>query len=124
MSIAHSLYYPYKSHPYYSYTNFSKISHQIFNNDANHTTNNDFSKESKVSIEKKPLKNRYSKSTPISPVFFDISGFSNLEKPVLEILGIKLYQDDLIILALLFILYKENVNDEMLFISLILLLVS
>ena len=106
MPRAHSLYYPYKYQPYYSNKNFSKISHPTFINSAEDTASSDFPKKSKTSAEKKQIKNRYSKNIPISPVFFDISGFSNLEKPVLEILGIKLYQDDLIILALLFILYK------------------
>ena len=35
-----------------------------------------------------------------------------------------LYLDDIMILCLLFLLYKENVKDEMLFIALILLLLS
>lgn len=42
----------------------------------------------------------------------------------LSILGIHLYFDDLIILALLFFLYKEGAQDEGLFICLILLLLS
>ena len=47
-----------------------------------------------------------------------------IEEPVLEIFGLKLYLDDLIILALLYFLYAEDVKDDMLFISLILLLLS
>ncbi len=46
------------------------------------------------------------------------------DKPIFEILGIRLYSDDLILLALLFFLYKEEVKDPSLFISLILLLLS
>lgn len=46
------------------------------------------------------------------------------EKPIFEIFGIRLYSDDLILLALLFFLYKEEVKDPTLFISLILLLLS
>ncbi|NLC87162.1 MAG: hypothetical protein GX682_00010 [Clostridiaceae bacterium] len=41
-----------------------------------------------------------------------------------EIFGIKLSVDDLLILALLFFLYKENVDDNYLFVALILLLLS
>lgn len=48
----------------------------------------------------------------------------NLEEPIFEIMGIRLYLDDLIILGLLFFLYKENVQDELLFLSLILLLLT
>ena len=41
-----------------------------------------------------------------------------------EIFGIKLFFDDLLILALLFFLYKEDVNDSYLFIVLFMLLLS
>lgn len=42
----------------------------------------------------------------------------------LDILGIKLYFDDVLILSLLFFLYQEEVKDEWLFLSLVLLLIS
>lgn len=42
----------------------------------------------------------------------------------LDILGIKLYFDDVLILSLLFFLYKEEVKDEGLFLALVLLLIS
>ena len=45
-------------------------------------------------------------------------------KPIFEIFGIKLYFDDLLIIALLFFLYEEGVEDNLLFISLVLLLLS
>ncbi len=48
----------------------------------------------------------------------------NSDEPIFEILGIKLYLDDLLILGLLFILYNEGVKDEMLFIALVLLLIG
>ena len=41
-----------------------------------------------------------------------------------EILGIKLYFDDILLLCLIFFLYNEDVHDEMLFMALILLLLS
>ena len=41
-----------------------------------------------------------------------------------EIFGIKLYFDDVLILSLLFFLYKEEVKDESLFLALVLLLIS
>lgn len=49
---------------------------------------------------------------------------SNFEEPIIEILGIKLFSDDILILGLLFFLYRENVKDDALFLSLILLLLS
>lgn len=58
------------------------------------------------------------------PIQFKNPLFDNIEEPIFEILGIKLYLDDIIILGLLFFLYQEGVQDEMLFIALILLLLS
>lgn len=43
---------------------------------------------------------------------------------LLEVFGIKLFFDDILILCLIFFLYSEGIKDEMLFISLILLLLS
>lgn len=51
------------------------------------------------------------KSKPDTPVWFDL-------------FGIKLYFDDVLILSLLFFLYKEEVKDEGLFLALALLLIS
>lgn len=42
----------------------------------------------------------------------------------IEVFGIKLFFDDILILCLLFFLYKQNVNDPLLFIALLLLLLS
>ena len=58
--------------------------------------------------------------------------FDNSAKPsndtdssaCINILGIKLYVDDLIILFFIFILYKENINDNELIICLLLLLLN
>lgn len=65
-------------------------------------------------------------SRKYNPIAFNLSSFlsSNLEEPILEILGIKLYFDDILILGLLLFLYEEGVKDEMLFICLILLLLT
>ena len=51
------------------------------------------------------------RTKPDSPVWFDL-------------FGIKLYFDDVLILSLLFFLYKEEVKDEGLFLALVLLLIS
>lgn len=54
---------------------------------------------------------------------------SNINLPpnkdfVLDIFGLKLYFDDVLILSLLFFLYKEDVKDNGLFLALVLLLIS
>ena len=68
--------------------------------------------------KKRPSKNNFAN--------FNISAIlnSDINTPILEILGIKLYLDDFIIIGLLFFLYKEDVQDELLFFILILLLLS
>lgn len=48
---------------------------------------------------------------PADPIWFDL-------------FGIKLYFDDVLILSLLFFLYKEEVKDEGLFLALVMLLIS
>lgn len=49
---------------------------------------------------------------------------SEKDDPIFEILGIKLHSDDILLICLIFFLFKEGVQDEYLFISLILLLLS
>ena len=41
-----------------------------------------------------------------------------------ELFGLKLYFDDVLIICILFFLYSEGVKDNMLFVSLLLLLLS
>ncbi len=65
-----------------------------------------------------------SRSYSFGPIYFKNPLFSDWEEPIFEVFGVKLYLDDIIILGLLFFLYQEGVQDEMLYISLILLLLS
>lgn len=50
--------------------------------------------------------------------------FSKNEEEFFEIFGLKLHFDDLLIIAILFFLYQEEVKDTYLYIALILLLLS
>lgn len=65
-----------------------------------------------------------SKHNSYNPFYINFSSFSDIEQPLIEIMGLKLYLDDVIIIGLLFFLYNEGVKDDILFISLILLLLS
>lgn len=116
--------FPYNNYyrPYNRYSN-----HHYVSPNNNYKENvNDNKQENNICDDtpKKEENRKSSNYTTFGPIIFNSSSFSDLEQPVLEILGLKLYLDDLIILALLFFLYKEDVKDEILFIALILLLLS
>lgn len=46
------------------------------------------------------------------------------ESPMFQLFGVSLYFDDILIICLLFFLFQEGVDDEWLYIALILLLLS
>ena len=126
--------FPFFGFPYqYPYYNRYYNNYKYYNSSANKNNieNNDADKE----LEEGPVQARdnysdrfnskiSSKNNPFSPFSFNFTGFSDYDNPILEIMGIKLFLDDIIILGILFLLYKEEVKDEMLFIALILLLLS
>ncbi len=89
----------------------------------NYKDNTNFKNNNCENDNSKLTKNKSSKFY-LGSIVFDSSSFSDLEKPVLEILGLKLYLDDILIISLLYFLYEEDVKDETLFISLLLLLLS
>lgn len=97
--------YPYNYYKYYNH--FNSFNKQI---DDSETANN----EKKESI---------TNSEPISNTN-NSKRSSNSDQAIFEIMGIRLYLDDLIILGVLYFLYEQNVKDEMLYIILFLLLIS
>lgn len=121
-----SFYYPY----YNNYIKHSQINsafkEDLSNNHVKQISDlNKYDKEQKEKQSNKKINKKNSKYSSFGPIHFNNDFLDgNLEEPLIEILGISLYLDDLIILGLLFILYKEDVQDEILFISLILLLLS
>lgn len=116
--------YPNQYYPYYH--NYNKTLYSNANNLNNNLTESIEQEETRnKEIENLKYKKRTSKYNSFGPIHFaNLFNETNLEEPILEILGIELYLDDLIILGLLFFLYKEEVHDEMLFLSLILLLLT
>lgn len=106
----------------------TSIGHKITsesNNTAKHSIASESNNLEHNSLAKQEIKKR------IPPRYNRVANFnfsnlfsSNLEEPILEIFGIRLYFDDILILGLLLFLYEEGVKDEMLFICLILLLLS
>ena len=71
-------------------------------------------------VEPPPAHNKYCSKTDKRSNFLT----QNDENVWFDLFGIKLYFDDVLILSLLFFLYKEEVKDEGLFLALVLLLIS
>ena len=128
----------YNQNQYHNYNHSEKqqnidlqISDNNSQNDNSQGHNNVNTEEASSSVQNRNslLNTRKVSSSKINNLFslpftFDFNGLSDSDSPIIEAFGIKLYLDDIIILCLLFLLYKEDVKDEMLFIALILLLLG
>lgn len=91
-----------------NYNNLTDIANSsITDNSSNTANNNDFL-------------NFIPKN--IGPISINIDGLKDINKPLFEFLGIRLFLDDIIIICLLIFLYQQNVKDESLYLILILLL--
>ncbi len=120
----------YRPYPTPIHKNYSIPDKSFFSNDASISSNKEDRTEDKIrasassytTASKKQEKS--SNSYSFGPIQFKNPIFTDMEEPIFEIFGIELYLDDIIILGLLFFLYQEGVQDEMLFIALILLLLS
>ena len=120
--------FPFFRFPYSNYRYYNNYNPYYNKNDALLVNNSNEDNSENSNTENKYTKNQYkkksSKYNSFGPINLNFSSFNNIEEPLLEILGIKLYLDDIIILGLLFFLYNEGVKDDILFITLILLLLS
>lgn len=110
--------YPYYS-PYYPSHNISVNSNKnrknpCFPNTSSKEKQGNFAYSSSLSH---PVKNQDEKVK-------DTMKSENTSEECFEIFGLKLHFDDLLIIALLFFLYQEEVKDTYLYIALILLLLS
>ena len=123
--------YYYNYYPGYPKNTSSSTSQKVNTNNSTNATNNN------IDIRNKSLKNTQYSNMQINKNASittkenfssntSNSRFSNSKEdvPIFEILGIKLFLDDIIILCILFFLYQEKVHDEMLYIILFLLLFS
>lgn len=91
---------------------------------AEFTNTGSLSQSSKNKVDEQQNRKISSRNNSFLPFSFSFDGFSDYDNPIIEIFGIKLFIDDIIILGLLFLLYEEGVKDEMLFIALLLLLLT
>ena len=94
------------------------------------TYSNQMPKNEEKSLLKEPnnesnnKKNSTTDNNSSSTINNNSRNYTSNSQAYLNILGIDLYSDDILILCILLSLYLEGVKDEMLFISLILLLLS
>ena len=101
------------------YNNYYRYNPYIHDTDYNKDKTDSFqNNDTEIHTKKSSRYNSF------GPIHFKTPLFTDIEEPIFEIFGINLYLDDIIILGLLFFLYKENVQDQMLFIILILLLIN
>ena len=113
--------FPYPNYYYRYYPNYNKNS----DSNKNKQDNNIVPEILEPIKENRNQKKKSSKYNSFGPIRFTNPFIENdLNEPIVEILGIQLYLDDIIILGLLFFLYKEDVHDEMLFLTLVFLLLT
>lgn len=113
--------YPY-NYPYYRH--YNKYNNQYSNNyiknyNKAQATSQDKIEENKIEKRENSITNSLEISNTVNSRHVPNTA---QDQVIFELLGIKLYLDDLIILGLLFFLYQEHVKDEMLYIILFLLL--
>ena len=94
---------PFFRYPYYNYAHYKYYHGYPFS-----YMNPNYAKQQKSSSE--------NESSSVSS--------SHEDRDCFEIMGIKLYFDDILLICIIFFLYSEGVQDDMLFMALILLLLS
>ena len=133
--------YPYNRIPF-NYANMKSINR---NNDKNKPEKSNDNTKSETNINNNPFNQNTLKNSSITdnncntankvgflnfipknigPISINIEGLEDINKPLFDFLGIKLYLDDIIIICLLIFLYQQKVQDESLYLILILLLLS
>ena len=98
------------------------IPKSFYTNPYKQNSNADDHKNGSIPNREKEKSSSYSSFGPVrfkNPLFDD-----DINEPIFEVFGTELYLDDIIIIGLLFLLYNEGVQDEFLYITLILLLIS
>ena len=112
-------FFPFFRRPYYYYENPRYMRNPYYNNN---TLN--YHKEKETMNYTSPKKDKVQPEPEGRTNLQDTRKNKEDSTQVFEIFGIKLYFDDILIIALIFFLYNEGVRDNLLFISLILLLLS
>lgn len=110
--------------PFFRYPYFNNYYRYNFTrNYKTNQINNNFNKYQETYNKLNKDNNALNNNITLEYSGSETHGESDSEQ-VFEIFGIKLYFDDVLLIALLILLYNEGVKDYSLFISLILLLIS
>ena len=117
-----------------NYTNNNTLNKDLTPNSSNNYTN---SNNKNKNLKKSQNNNRINSQnldfpldllrhipSSIGPIYFNYNGLLNQNEPIFDLLGMKLYLDDIIIICILFFLYNQEIKDESLYIILIMLLFS
>ena len=86
-----------------------------YKHSQNNSITNNYNHLNKTNLEYFTSKNKYKEKAP---------ELNEAPEAFFEIFGLKLYFDDILIICIIFFLYSENVQNQELFICLILLLLS
>lgn len=116
--------FPYNN--YHRYYNYRPNNYNTQNINENIKNENECKKNTTTTNNSSNTVNNFLSFLPtsIGPLTFHSEAFSDIEKPLFDIFGIKLYLDDIIIIGLLTFLYTEQVDDQLLYITLFLLLIG
>lgn len=109
-----------------SSNNYTQNSNNSNNINQNNSSNNNYNNINYIS-NTKTIADRSSSQADESTSRFDSNKNSNSDPDsdyFFEILGLKLYFDDVLIICILFFLYNEGVKDDELFLCLVLLLLT
>lgn len=114
-------YNPFRNQYYYSQNNMNNNlgSHALSNNAYGNYNNCSYNKN----YQHKVISNNDNFNSSNVNQQHEVD-FQSDDDQYFDIFGIRLHFDDILILCLLFFLYQEGVNDQMLFIALLLILLS
>jgi len=112
---------PYFNYPYYNKRSFNNLYN--FNAQKNYKLKKEPPpKDCSNNYTNTIYTNNSNDSSFTTPTINNCNDCKHEYEEYINIFGFKLYFDDLLILALLFFLYKEDIKDEALYIILIMLL--
>ena len=112
------------NYPFFTPFRYKNYYNNDYTNHVSHYVNNNKYYVNDVKGKKKPsqISSNFESEKVLNEGTSKKSNHS--ENSFFEILGLKLYYDDILLICLIFFLYKENVKDNYLLLALVMLLLS